>query len=122
MVLLVSVPKRRRRDGDVENFETWAFTPTERLRGLGEKLGRTLHDPETKLTAPRVPVGHPVDLDGIGLIGWRVVQRLDRAAARAFAGDAADWDLVVIDLDNPGRAYQLTTGAGSDRAPSWTAR
>jgi Tol biopolymer transport system component len=66
-----------------------------------------------------------IRIDGLASLSdpdWSPDGRFLVAAGARQAGDAADWDLVVIDLDNPGRAYQLTTGAGSDRAPSWTAR
>jgi hypothetical protein len=53
---------------------------------------------------------------------WSPDGRYLVAAGARTPGDAADWDLVLIDAEAPGRAFLLTSGAGSDRAPSWTAR
>lgn len=53
---------------------------------------------------------------------WSPDGRFVVAAGAREPGDAADWDLVVVDAQTPGQAFRLTSGAGSDRAPSWTAR
>lgn len=66
-----------------------------------------------------------IRVDGLASLsepGWSPDGRFLVAAGARQPGDAADWDLVLIDLQAPGRAYQLTAGPGSDRAPSWTAR
>lgn len=53
---------------------------------------------------------------------WSPDGRFLIAAGARRPGDGADWDLLLIDPEAPGQAFQLTSGAGSDRAPSWTAR
>lgn len=120
MILLVSAPKRRHRDGDVETVETWAFTPSEELRGLGAKLGRTLYDPETKQTAPRLGVGQATELDKVGLFGWRVVQRLDRAAARALAGGSTDRDRKLVAIGAGAIGSNIVLNAARAGAGTWT--
>ena len=67
----------------------------------------------------------PIRVEGLARLSdpdWSPDGRFLVAAGAREAGDAADWDLVLLDVETPGRAFRLTTGAGSDRAPSWTAR
>ena len=67
----------------------------------------------------------PIRVEGLATLSdpdWSPDGRFLVAAGAPEAGDAADWDLVLLDVETPGRAFRLTTGAGSDRAPSWTAR
>ena len=96
-LILVTIPKRRDAQAEVEAWENWAFLPSASLGELGEALGRTFSGDDKKSSLRIVPAA-PAHLQEVALFGWRVVQRLDRAAARVFAGNAAsaDRNLVAI--------------------------
>ena len=82
-------------------MEVWAYMGGETLAIFGEKLGATytVVQGEASITTPALLKAAPVaDLTSIPLDGWRIVQRLDRATARIYAGrpDAAEIKLVGI--------------------------
>jgi len=62
---------------------------------LGEALGRTFSG-DGQRSSLRIPAASPADFPKIALIGWRVVQRLDRANARVFAGNSASGDRKLV--------------------------
>ncbi|MEJ8629511.1 Mov34/MPN/PAD-1 family protein [Sphingomonas sp. I4] len=100
-LFLLIVPKRRTYEGEDESHETWVYTPSETLAKLGEKLGMTSSYEEggrIRTGAALAGAVEPVDPRTIRLMSWRIVQRLDRAAARRFAGATrtADAKLVAI--------------------------
>ncbi len=100
-LFLLVVPKRRTDAGEVESYEAWVYTPSETLAELGEKLGVTSsYQDGGKLTTGVILPGtvEPIDPKAIRLFSWRIVQRLDRAMARQFAGStrAADAKLVAV--------------------------
>lgn len=99
-LIFITVPLRRTADGPIETIEAWAYTPAETLAEFGAVIGCTITDhatgaPVTVQAVPALPAG---DLAAIKLQGWRVVQRLNRAAARKYAatGRAEDAKLVAI--------------------------
>lgn len=101
LILVFTIPMRRQADGPDEALEVWAYTGGETLAAFGEKLGATytIVEAGTSLTAPALGGPRPdTEWDSIPLPGWRVVRRLDRAAAREYAGrpGAADFKLVAI--------------------------
>lgn len=101
LILIFAIPMRRSADGPDEALEVWAYTGGETLAAFGDKLGATYTVVEdgTSLTAQALTGSRPVaELESIPLPGWRVVQRLDRAAARSCADrpNAADFKLVAI--------------------------
>lgn len=117
VLLILAIPKRRTPESDDETPEIWAYTIGETLAALGEKLGITFTFQEngTSITARALGSTSEVDLAGIPLPQWRVVQRLDRAAARKFAGSgrAADAKLVAIGAGAIGSNVVInTTKAG----------
>ncbi len=100
-LFLLVVPKRRTDAGADESYEAWVYTPSETLAELGEKLGVTSsYQDGGKLTTGAVLQGavEPTELKAIRLLSWRIVQRLDRAMARQFAGSkrAVDARLVAV--------------------------
>jgi len=100
-LFLLIVPKRRTYEGEDESHEAWVYTPSETLAELGEKLGMTSSYEEgggIRTGAALAGAVEPVDPRTIRLMSWRIVQRLDRAAARRFAGATrtADAKLVAI--------------------------
>ena len=100
-LFLLVVPKRRVEEGEDESYEAWVYTPCETLAELGEKLGitSTYEDGGRQKTGiALLGTVEPVDLRTIPLLGWRIVQRLNREAARRFAGSTrtADAKLVAI--------------------------
>lgn len=97
VLMVVSIPKSTAVGEAVEGWETWAFMALEPLRELGARLGRTLYDANSRSLGLQIVRGH-ADLAGIEMLRWRVVRRLDRAAARLHAGrvGAADQSLVAV--------------------------
>lgn len=94
-LILVTIPKQRDAQAEVETWENWAFLPNAPLGQLGEALGRTFSG-EGNQSNFRISATAPACLDGVILVGWRVVQRLDRVAARVFAGNAAAVDRKLV--------------------------
>ena len=94
--------------------------PDEPLAQIGEALGATYHDPETKITGARVIAGKDEGLANIRLDHWRVVERLNRAAARTYAGTSAtgDWRFVGIGAGAVGS--NVITGTVRAGAGIWT--
>ena len=90
LVLMFAIPLRRTADGPNEVLEVWAYSAGETVASFGEKLGITLTHVEgrTAGTAKNLGPRPDVDLTGIPLPGWRVVQRLDRATARRYSAFA----------------------------------
>lgn len=101
LLLIFAIPMRRTEDGPEEALEVWAYTSGDTLAVFGDKLGATftLVEEGSSFTVPALGGADPVsDLTSIVLPGWRVVQRLDRATARLYAGrqDAPDLKLVGV--------------------------
>ncbi|MHB0925929.1 MAG: Mov34/MPN/PAD-1 family protein [Gallionellaceae bacterium] len=94
-LILVTIPKLRNASNQVEAWENWAFLPIASLAELGEALGRTFSG-EGNTSSLRIISAVPESLNEVVLIGWRVVQRLDRAAARTFSGNAALTDRKLV--------------------------
>ncbi|MBW6426066.1 Mov34/MPN/PAD-1 family protein [Rhizobium sp. XQZ8] len=101
LLLIFAIPMRRAEDGPDEALEVWAYTGGETLAVFGETLGATFTVVQEggSITTPALLSARPLtDLTLIPMPGWRVVQRLDRATARVYAGrgDAPDLKLVGI--------------------------
>lgn len=96
LLLLVWIPKCRVEGGEVESHELWAFASDASVAALGDKLGRTFHTPGEESLTKRIPAGEVEDLSAFKLDGWRVVQRLDRVAARAYSGNPAASDVTLV--------------------------
>ena len=94
-LILVNIPKLRNASNQVEAWENWAFLPIASLGELGETLGRTFSG-EGNTSSLRIISTAPESLKEVILIGWRVVQRLDRAAARKFSGNTALTDRKLV--------------------------
>lgn len=94
-LIMVTIPKLRDAGTEVEAWENWALLPITSLGELGETLGRTFSG-EGKTSNLRIPTAAPESLQEVVLSGWRVVQRLDRATARMFAGNAALTDRKLV--------------------------
>lgn len=96
-LLILTVPKRRATESSDEEPEVWCYTLGQSLAELGELLGVTITEPKTKQTTQKI-CGH-VDNENLSLIKmvpWRVVKRLDRAAARNFAGTTHKNDTFML--------------------------
>ena len=96
LLLLLAVPKLRASGQEIESYELRAFTPDGTLADLGESLGLTGPDPTRQIAVPLVPQGKSGDLSKIELLYWNVVSRLDRAAARRFAGTKPGPNLELV--------------------------
>lgn len=97
VLLLVSIGMKREMDGAIEGSEVWAFTLSLKLHDLGEYLGHTSRSPDG--TLGRILGGsEATDLDSVKLDGWRIVQKLDRRAARHYSGNSADNDAKLVGI------------------------
>ena len=96
-MLVITVPKRRAEDGPDEQPEVWCYTLGQSLAELGERLDVTITEPKTGLTTAKL-FGNlsNADLTSVHMVPWRVVQRLDRATARHFAGTAHKTDTPLL--------------------------
>lgn len=96
LLLLIWIPKLREAGGEIQSHELWAFASDATIGDIGETLGRTYHEAGKDSLTFRIPAGAVEDLSGIALQGWRVVQRLNRTTARAYAGNGAAHDAILV--------------------------
>lgn len=118
-LLIVTLPKQRDAREPVEAWETWAFTTTAMLGELGEALGRSFSG-EGQVSSRRIPAAPPAQLPAVGLMGWRVVQRLDRAAARLFAGNPATSDRTLVAVGAGAIGSNVIVGTMRAGVGTWT--
>ncbi|WP_283183459.1 Mov34/MPN/PAD-1 family protein [Pseudomonas svalbardensis] len=96
-MLILTVPKRRFDDAEDEEVEVWCYSFGHTLAELGERLNITATEAgATTITVLGSPNG--VDLAAIRLEPWRVVPRLDRAAARRFSGVSRGADTRLLGI------------------------
>lgn len=119
VVLLITVPKKSKAAGDVEVWESWAFTPHLELHELGEQLGRTARTPDGTLGLV-MGGGNPPDLAAIKLVGWRVVQRLDRRSVRLYAGNPAEHECALVGIGAGAIGSNVMANAARAGIGSWT--
>ncbi|WP_313057286.1 Mov34/MPN/PAD-1 family protein [Stutzerimonas nitrititolerans] len=96
-LLILTVPKRRDIEEADEKPEVWCYTLSGTVADLGEALDLTIT--EAGVTTPKL-LGDlsKADLSSIRMDPWRVVQRLDRSAARAFAGSCRAQDTPLLGI------------------------
>jgi integrative and conjugative element protein (TIGR02256 family) len=119
-LLIVTLPKQREADGPVEAWETWAFMTAVTLGELGEALGRSFSG-EGQVSGRRIAAAPPAQPPEVGLMGWRVVQRLDRAAARRFAGNPALADRALVAVGAGAIGSNVIVGTTRGGVGTWTA-
>jgi len=85
ILILLQIPLVRDEGGAVEAYDIRAFSTLESLAEVGVKLGRFYPATEGHAPAVRIAPGEAAP-DEVGIGAWRVVQRLDRAAARRLSG------------------------------------
>ncbi|NWD50215.1 Mov34/MPN/PAD-1 family protein [Pseudomonas gingeri] len=96
-LLILTVPKRRVAEGPDEEQEVWCYTLAGTMAELGERLDVTITDDKTGLTTEKLfGVPAQADLLAIQLDPWRVVQRLNRSAARYFSGTSRTDDAPLL--------------------------
>ena len=96
-LLIITVPKRRVAEGPDEQPEVWCYTLGQSLAELGERLDVTITEPKTGLTTVKLFGDvRNADYSSVHMTPWRVVQRLDRATARDFAGTAYKADTLLL--------------------------
>lgn len=96
-MLVMTVPKRRSGDAEDEEVEIWCYSFGHTLAALGECLRITATEAgATTITLLGSTDG--VDLASIRLEPWRVVSRLDRAAARLFSGVSKSTDTTLLGI------------------------
>jgi hypothetical protein len=120
MLLVIGIPKLKEAGGEIGSWEIWTFMPTTTLSQLGEALGCTYFEPRTHTTAVRVPAGAPEGLGGIFLEHWRVVQRLDRATARTYAGSNAKQDRRLVAIGAGAIGSNVVVGTVRAGIGTWT--
>lgn len=96
-LLILVIPKRREADAKDEDAEVWAYTLSGTVAELGERMSVTVTEKGTT-TIRLMAAANAVNLGAVLLDRWRIVQRLDRASARRFAGApiSRDTNLVAI--------------------------
>lgn len=109
VLLVLNVPKRRSDQSSDETSEIWAYTLDVSLAVLGERLGATMTEQGMTVQSILPPTQAP-DLRSITMLSWRVIQRLDRAKARTFAGTALgrDYNLLAIGAGAIGSNVAMT--------------
>jgi integrative and conjugative element protein (TIGR02256 family) len=118
-LLIVTLPKQREANGPVETWETWGFLATANLCELGEALGRSFSG-ENQRSNVRISAAPPTKTPDVGLMGWRVVQRLDRAAARRFAGNPASADRAMVAVGAGAIGSNVIVGMTRAGVGTWT--
>lgn len=122
-LFLLIVPKRRTEEGEDESYEAWVYTPSETLAELGEKLGITssYEDGGTIRTGLALAGAvEPVDSKTIRLFSWRIVQRLDRATARRFAGSTRTEDARLVAIGAGAIGSNVIINATHAGLGTWT--
>lgn len=120
IVLFISIPKQRKALGEVEDWEHWAFSPTLRGEALLELLGIAMRDPETGKLGKLLSPSPAANLDEVDLFGWRVVQRLDRATARHYAGNSAEGDARLVAIGAGAIGSSVMANATRAGIGTWT--
>ena len=122
-ILILQIPKRRVADGEDEEQEVWCYTLGETVAALGELLGATITETKGKI----VTTVHQIlgsngnaDLQSINIDPWRVVQRLDRAAARQFAGTQKREDTKFVGIGAGAIGSNVAMIATRSGMGSWT--
>ena len=94
LLLIVLAPKKGTPDDDATEFEVWAFLSETTILGVGEALGVFFAEG----SAARLRVGgSPSDLSALRISPWRIVHRLNRAAAAGLSGrDVDDRRIVAV--------------------------
>ncbi|EGQ8733934.1 hypothetical protein H320_19160 [Vibrio parahaemolyticus 49] len=96
-LLILTVPKRRGIEEADEKPEVWCYTFGVTVAALGEALDLTIT--EAGVTMPKLFSDvSKADLTSIRMDPWRVVQRLDRSAARAFSGCSRAQDTPLLGI------------------------
>ncbi|OWK32012.1 Mov34/MPN/PAD-1 family protein [Sphingomonas mucosissima] len=122
-LFLLVVPKRRTDEGEDESHEAWVYTPSETLAELGEKLGMTssYEDEGGLRTGAALPgTVQPADPRTIRLFSWRIVQRLDRATARQFAGSTRTEDARLVAIGAGAIGSNVIMNATHAGLGTWT--
>jgi integrative and conjugative element protein (TIGR02256 family) len=97
LLLILTVPKRRSVEEADEKPEVWCYTLGETIAEIGERLQVTITE-AGKTTSKLLGDVSQADLSTIKMDPWRVVQRLDRAAARIFSGSARARDALLLGI------------------------
>lgn len=118
-LIIVMLPKQREPDGPVETWEVWAFLTVPNLGQLGEAFGRTFAG-ENHTSSRRIPAVPPRHLPDSALLGWRVVRRLDRAAARHFSGAPSSADHALVALGAGAIGSNVIMGTTRAGIGTWT--
>lgn len=96
-LLILTVPKRRSIEEADEKPEVWCYTLGGTVADLGEALDITITE-AGKTTEKIFGDISNADLSSIRMDPWRVVQRLDRSAARAFSGSSRTQDTPLLGI------------------------
>jgi integrative and conjugative element protein (TIGR02256 family) len=119
VVLLITIPKKSEATGEVQDWESWAFTPNFSLYELGEQLGRTARDPDGKLGLV-MGGSNSAEIPVIELIRWRVVQRLNCRAARLYAGNPAMRECALVGIGAGAIGSNVMANAVRAGVGGWT--
>lgn len=119
ILLIINIPKQSEADSEIEGWERKAFTLRFKLHELSEKLGRAARDPDGNFGAVLF-AGDPPDLSGLKLDSWRIVQQLDRRAARLYAGTSAGSETKFVGIGAGAIGSNVMANAARAGLGPWT--
>jgi len=119
LLIIIMLPKQREPDGPIEIWEVWAFLTVPNLGQLGEAFGLT-YAGDNHTSSRRIPAVSPEQPPDCVLLGWRVVQRLDREAARHFAGNPSSSDHALVALGAGAIGSHVIVGTTRAGIGTWT--
>jgi hypothetical protein len=119
ILLLLRVPMRATPTGPVKQIELRAFTTFDDTGQVGIAMGVMLANSEGANPVLRLSPGE-ADPSSVRLVPWRVVRRLDRAAARALAGAMGDGEPSVLAVGAGAVGSNVVAAAARAGFARWT--
>lgn len=120
VLLIITLPKKASARAKVREWDVWGLQPIDKLFALGERLGRTAPDPGTGQPRRLIPADACGPIDAVDLIGWRVVHRLDRSAARAYSATTLKKDVPLVGIGAGAIGSNLMANAVRAGIGPWT--
>jgi hypothetical protein len=106
-------------DNGAEEVDVRAFAPGLNVGELGVALGVMFDGVDGGKPAPRLQAGACVP-DSVGIEPWRVIQRLDRAAARTLSGSPGAGDRRILVIGAGAIGSNIIDAAARTGSATWT--
>jgi integrative and conjugative element protein (TIGR02256 family) len=120
MIVCLTIPKVRQAGDGVEGYEVRAFRVGAKLSQLGEAFGCSAFDPGTGRIGALLFPGKPHGLDNILLEYLSVTRRLDRDAARFYAGSDQRCDRRLVAIGAGAIGSNVVIGTARAGLGTWT--